>query len=318
MELLSDEGVFHELRSLSSDDDEWFVATAAREALEQMPSVALPILLARPAGREHSIVGVLFRLRAEERLSLDDATFEVLLGVLERAVPTMLATWRWERDFATRVRSGAFASTEAMWRARYAEHPDEHERGEAIHGLVEASSAPAALAEEMATLLTTTTSSTFIHHAGRAISSLPPVLSAPTVERLVAGLARGRGQAEYLLAGLARHGAPAAGLVPYCLALLTPRPGHMHGLASEWKWREASRALALLGDVAAPARPTLLDRLIDSAPPSGFHEHLLVALGDRAAVAEALEARLRDATAAGDVSAADAVRAALAALAPRS
>ena len=289
VEMLADDGSYElddGIALFDRDPTTVYVHDAALASLATMPSIAWPaIIAALPSATEATgrrMFHALDKLPAEERAALPAEAHDVIVEQARRLWPERHAGAAWEREFATRD----FADAEAFWRARTL-HPSGNAKVEAYRRLAKVVADHAAFVRELVDLLIEHPTATWL--VAELFDQLPPSLPATDVQALAASdLPR---QHPILLPVLARYGASAAGIIPTCLALLQQR---RLGDGVDWianeddrkRWLPASKALALLGDVAAPVRAQLVERFLSIDETMSLHGSLMSfvmdALGDPA------------------------------------
>lgn len=257
------------------------VAEAAHESLVAMLPGALPwIVESLPAAsmkQVAALLGVIDGVDIAQRMTLTDDAHATIVAAAERVDETRASAARFERDVARRVRAGELADRESYWRAWLA-HPTR--AFAALYELEKLAPDKAAFALELARA---TDDPRLRSTAAVLLAQLPPLLPPDVVQRLAAStLPR---EHHVLVPMLARHGAPAAALVPLCLELLENEP-----LADDesWnsrhlRWDRATTALVALIDVVDPVllEPLLAAMRVDTHRYRACGETIRAALAAR-------------------------------------
>jgi hypothetical protein len=228
-----------------------YVSQAAYDSLVAMLPAALPSLfeLLPTASTEHvrAMLRLIDGVDVAQRMSLADDAHATIVAAAERVDPAWASAARFERDIAGAVRAGELADPERFWRAWLA-HPT---RGfAALYELEKLVLDKTSFALELARA---TDDPRLRFTAASVLARFPPVLPPDVVQRLAAStLPR---EHDLLIPMLARHGAPAAALVPLCLERLQNEP-----LAEDesWnsrhlRWDRATTGLVALIDAVDPA-----------------------------------------------------------------
>lgn len=297
VEMLGDDGAYDLDDGIALFDREpttVYVHEAAVAALAAMPAFAgRAIAAALPAATEPTVrrmFDVLDRLAGDHWAALPIEAHDVFVAQTERWRPRRLAAATWERDFARRAPE--LADAEAFWRAR-TRHCDGQQRVDAYRRLAQVVTDHAAFVRELVDLLIEHESATWL--VAELFAQLPPTLPPSDVRALAAsGLPRAH---PILLPVLARYGEPAADIIPICLELLQQRRlgDDVDWIANESdgrRWKPATQALRQLGDVAAPVRPILIERLLATNEVMSLHGSLISALCDALGDWQQLEAEL--------------------------
>jgi hypothetical protein len=254
VELLVDDGrcLIHEAPAPYAVEPQYGnVDQEARESLVAMLPVAVPwiveLLPAASVEQASALLRVIDRLDIAQRIALPDEVHAAFVAAAERVDEGRASAVRFERDFARRVRAGELADPERYWRAWLA-HPVH--ASTALYELEKLVSDKTAFALELARA---TDDPRLDFTAAYIRARLPPVLPPDVVQRLAAStLPRHHHD---LAVMLARHGAPAAALVPLCLELLGNEPladGESQN-SRDVRWNVATTALVALIDVVDPA-----------------------------------------------------------------
>jgi len=253
VELLVDDGrcVLHEAPAPYDVETTYgHVAEEARGSLVAMLPVALPwiveVLPAASVEQTRELLGVIDSANIAHRIALPDDAHATIVAAAERVDEEGASAARFERDVARQVRAGELADPERFWR-RWLAHPTR--AFAALYELEKLVPDKAAFALELARA---TDDPRLRSTAAYLLARLPPLLPPDVVQRLAAStLPR---EHDILVPMLARHGAPAAALMPLCLEMLENEP-----LADDesWnsrhlRWDRATTALVALIDVVDP------------------------------------------------------------------
>lgn len=281
-ELLVDDGRFVINEAPAPYDVETtygYVAEGARESLTAMLPAALPwIVELLPMVRieqVRALLGVLDGVDIARRMKLPDDAHATIVVAALRVDEVRASAARFERELASRVRAGELAEPELFWRAWLA-HPT---RGfSALYELEKLVPDKAAFALELAGA---TDDLRLRSTAAFLLAPLPPLLPPDVVRRLAASaLPR---EHDVLVPMLARHGAPAAALVPLCIELLANEPlsDDESWNGRHLRWDRATTALVALIDVVDPIS---LERLL-AAMLADTHRYRMCGETIRAALA---------------------------------
>jgi len=292
VEMLTDDGSYElddGIALFDRDPTTVCVYEAARDSLAKMPAIAWPAILAALPTATEGAAGRMFyvldRLTGEQRAALPPEAHDAIVEQTRKRRPDMLAGATWERDFARRAHE--LPDAETFWRARTV-HPNGAERVAAYRRLAQVVTDHAAFVRELVDLLIEHPSAMWL--VVELFDQLPPSLPPADVRALAASeLPR---EHPILLPVLARYGEPAAAIIPICLDLLQQRRlgDGVDWIANEGdrkRWLPASRALAQLGDVAAPVRAQLVERFLSIDETMSLHGSLMCFVmdalgGDRA------------------------------------
>lgn len=308
VELLSDDGVVEvEPADFMRDEPVYgYVAHVAMQSLVQLRAwrTLLDAVPRVDASTARSCLHHVISAGAELATWSDEELARLIERAVEHGLPgPTIGDACAERDLAPRARGLA---PEAFWRLRLVDHPIPSKRAAALARLATLVEDRAAFALEVVELLRSP-DETMRKTAAGVLARLPPVLPDAVVHALATSeLVR---TLDDLLGALARHGAPAAALVPLCLEMLQqPRLGdHVVTIATDLenrRWRRAAQALVALGPAAAAARPILVERLLASdetmSIQGSFRGRLFDALGGVEQARAEVEPAIAAALASGD------------------